>query len=111
MNRTRRYIGTILMLLMLGGMGNEAWADTKTVTYHVITLPFCNESTNNIAYRIEAIKMTVTQDEDEPIKLPAELKSPLMKYEAYSYYTDAYYSMSCDIWKLDYSIQETSCHE
>ena len=98
MNKTRHYIRILLLVLLLlagGGMGSEAWADTRTVTYHVITLPFGGTgsylatSTNNIAYRIEAIKMTVTQDDSEPIKLPVELKSPLIKYEAYSYYTDA----------------------
>lgn len=77
------------MLLFGMGCGSEAWATPTTVTYHVITLPFCNESTDNIAYRIEAIKMKVTCDTEDVIQLPAELKSPLMKYEAYSYYADA----------------------
>jgi hypothetical protein len=98
MNKTRNYIRILLLVLLLlagGGMASEAWAANKNVTYHVITLPFGGAdhpmagSTNNIAYRIEAIKMTVTQDDSEPIKLPVELKSPLIKYEAYSYYTDA----------------------
>jgi hypothetical protein len=81
-----------VLLLAGGGMGNEAWAATKNVTYHVITLPFggsgsfLETATNGDEYRIEAIKMKVTQDDKDPIKLPAELKSPLMKYEAYSYY-------------------------
>lgn len=83
------------MLLLLGSMGNKAWADTKKVTYHVITLPFGGAghpmatSTGNTEYRIEAIKATVTQDDTEEIKLPSILKSPLMKYEAYSYFTGA----------------------
>ena len=91
MNRTRHYIIRIWMLMLLFGLGcgHEAWATPTTVTYHVITLPFCNESTDNIAYRIEAIKMKVTCDTEDVIQLPAELKSPLMKYEAYSYYADA----------------------
>lgn len=90
MNKTILYIRTLLVLMMLlaGATANEVWAATKNVTYHVITLPFSNASTNNIAYRIEAIKKTVTQDETDEIQIPAELKSPLMKYESYSYYTD-----------------------
>ena len=94
MNKTRNYIRILLLVLLLGGMASGAWAQTKKVTYHVITLPFCDESTNNIAYRIEAIKKTVTQNTADDIKLPADLKSPLMKDEAYSYYTDAGQSAS-----------------
>ena len=92
MNKTRHYIRILLLVLLLGGMGSEAWAGTKNVTYHVITLPFggsgsfLETATDGVVYRIEAIKMKVTQDDKDPIKLPAELKSPLMKYEAYSYY-------------------------
>ena len=86
-----------MMLLLMGGSIHEAWAQTKTITYHVITLEFGDNtgyydgSGNfvNEKYRIEAIKKTVTQDVTADIKLPAELKSPLMKYEAYSYYTGA----------------------
>lgn len=84
------------MLLLGGGMMNGAWAATKTVTYHVITLPFGNNTGYydgngdfvNVKYRIEAIKKTVTQDDTEDVKIPAELKSPLMEYNAYSYYTE-----------------------
>lgn len=84
----------MLLLLLAGGTTNEAWSATKKVTYHVITLPFGDNTGYydgggafvNEKYRIEAIKMTVTQDEGAEIKLPSELKSPLMKYEAYSYY-------------------------
>ena len=93
MNKTRHYMRILLLVLLFGGMASEAWAATKNVTYHVITLPFGGEpgtplyeTTNHKEYRIEAIKMKVTQDDKDPIKLPAELKSPLMKYEAYSYY-------------------------
>lgn len=93
MIRTRYYIRTLLLLLLLFmGGSSGAWAATKTVTYHVITLPFGGaghpmaETTNNQEWRIEAIKKTVTQDDTDDIKLPSILKSPLMKYEAYSYY-------------------------
>ena len=81
------------MLLLLGGMANGAWAESRTVTYHVITLPFggkglTDSNSNDVKYRIEAIKKTVTCDSNDPIKLPAELKSPLLKDEAYSYYSE-----------------------
>ncbi len=88
----------MLLMLLAGSVANEAWAETKKVTYHVITLPFGDntgyyDKTDpehpvfvNVQYRIEAIKKTVNQEETEDIKLPADLKSPLMKYEAYSYY-------------------------
>ena len=82
------------MLLLAGGSSQEAWAD-KTVTYHVITLPFGGtgtfmaDATNNTAYRIEAIKKTVTYTSDDAkIELPAEIKSPLMTDNAYTYYAD-----------------------
>ena len=88
MKGKRLYRWILLLMLLAGSTANEAWAQTKTVTYHVITLPFSNASTNNIPYRIEAIKKTVTQNTTDEIKLPLELKSPLMKYESYSYYTD-----------------------
>ena len=96
MKETRLHLRILLLiLLLLGSIGNGAWADTKNVTYHVITLPFGGSghpmavSTNNNEYRIEAIKMTVTQNDTDPIKLPSELKSPLMKYDAYFYYEGA----------------------
>ena len=82
-----------MLVLLLGGMGSEAWTQTTyKVTYHVITLPFGGtgsflyESTNHNVYRIEAIKKTVNQSADDPIKLPSEIKSPLMTDAAYTYY-------------------------
>jgi len=97
MNRQRHYIRTLLLMLLIGGTVNEAWATSTTVTYHVISLPFGtntgyydgNGDFVNVEYRIEAIKKTVTCDSEDDIVIPAELKSPLMKYEAYSYYTGA----------------------
>ena len=176
MNRTRHYIGTLLMLLMLGGMMSETWAqstiptgltvtkksiaaatlswtevgsatkwqvcfvddkenlisaDTNPftltglspnttykvkvraiisedpasysdwssqvqfttasqveVTYHVITLPFGEEHTTGAnRYRIEAIKKKVSYTSPTTkIDLPQQLKSPLLKSDAYSYY-------------------------
>jgi len=69
---------------------HEAWA-TKTVTYHVITLPFGSADLTGgddaaHKYRIEALKKTVTCDDNAVIELPAEFKSPLLKPDAYSYY-------------------------
>ena len=94
MNKTRHYMRILLLVLLLGGMGNEAWAATKNVTYHVITLPYGEEYTtgktgdNVNKYRIEAIKITVTCNDTDPIILPELIRSPLMTTEAYSYYTD-----------------------
>ena len=92
MKGKRLYRWILLMLTLLaGGVANEAWA--VEVTYHVITLPFGDntgyydeDNFVNVKYRIEAIKMTVTQDVTAEIKIPTDLKSPLMKDEAYSYY-------------------------
>lgn len=99
MNRTRHYIRTLLlMLLLMGGSIHEAWAATvtKKITYHVITLPFGSaELTGGTdaahTFRIEAIKKEVTYTYDDSgtipvIELPAEFKSPLMTNDAYTYY-------------------------
>ena len=89
MNKTRHYIRILLLVLLLGGMGNEVWAqETKTVTYHVITKKFGDDNTTGGAqYRIEAIKKTVTCLSTDAPELPSEIKSPLMKDVAYSYYS------------------------
>ena len=78
------------MLLLVGGSMNSVWAD-KTVTYHVITLPFCDDNLTGghdaaHTFRIEAIRKTVTCSDDAVIELPDELKSPLLADDAYTYY-------------------------
>ncbi|MBQ7511102.1 MAG: hypothetical protein IJT53_09420 [Prevotella sp.] len=64
-----------LILILLGGMANEAWA---TVTYHILTLPL-NSSTNNTqdtynGKRLEALRCT---SNDLTVGLPEDYKSPL----------------------------------
>lgn len=96
MNRTRHYIGIMLMMLLfVGGSINEAWAK-KTVTYHIITLPFGdntgykdNDGVHHEQYRIEAIKCIVDYDNTtDVIGLPAKFKSPLMNADAYTYWVN-----------------------
>jgi hypothetical protein len=100
MNKTRNYIRTLLLVLLLGGMGSEAWAATvtKKITYHVITLPFGSAELTGgddaaHKYRIEALKKeeTYTYDDSDAstipvISLPSGFKSPLLEDDAYSYY-------------------------
>ncbi len=96
MNRTRHYIGIMLMMLLFaGGSINEAWAK-KTVTYHIITLPFGDNTgyieegvVHHEQYRIEAIKCEVVYDNlTDPIGLPTKFKSPLMNADAYTYWAN-----------------------
>ena len=104
------------MLLLLGGMANGAWADTKTVTYHVITLPFGGEGLTyasgetSKAYRIEAIKKTVTYTYTgtaPDVDLPSELKSPLLENSAYSYYTEVNITKQVKIFPNNTSLYDT----
>ena len=78
----KQYIKTtaiFLLLLLPGGMGNEAWA--AKVTYHILTLPI-NPSEYDYhmksavtGKRLEAIKVVV--DNQTAVELPAHYKSPL----------------------------------
>ena len=82
MNKTRHYIRTLMLMLLLlagGGMANEAWA--KKVTYHILTKPFTVRNYNNTGdykanIRVEALQCT---SEESTVGLPAQFKSPLAK--------------------------------
>ena len=70
---------TLLLLLLIGGMGNEAWA--KKITYHILTKPFDVRSYNNQGFykqyiRVEALQCT---SEESTVGLPDQFKSPLAK--------------------------------
>lgn len=88
----------LLLLLLMGGIANHAWA-TK-VTYHILTLPIHQEAGANFrydyhmvsgvnGYRLEAIKVVVDQSS---VQLPDQFKSPLVS-------TYTYYPASADIIK------------
>ncbi len=80
MHKTRLHIIRIfalLLLLMVVGTANEAWA--VKVTYHILTLPFDVKNKDNSTYkwtdvRVEALLCTSTEAN---IGLPEEFKSPL----------------------------------
>ncbi len=71
----------LLLLLLLGGMGSEAWA--YKVTYHILTLPI-NASwpgvtnTDYYTWSMEAVR-TIVDDASTVGDLPAHFKSPLAK--------------------------------
>ena len=82
MNATKLHIRllVVLMMLMVGGVANEAWAQTK-VTYHIRTLKIDPSTGYNYqmvsgvtGYRLEAIKVVVDQSS---VELPSQFKSPL----------------------------------
>ena len=82
MNATKLHIRllVVLMMLMVGGVANEAWAQTK-VTYHILTLKIDPSTGYNYqmvsgvtGYRLEAIKVVVDQSS---VELPSQFKSPL----------------------------------
>ena len=80
MNRTRHYIRTLMVLLMLliiGGMANETWA--KKITYHILTLPFNVRNYNNTNdfrkhIRVEALQCTL---DESTVGLTDQFISPL----------------------------------
>ncbi len=68
---------TLLLLLILGGMGNGAWAK---VTYHILTKPFTVKTwdgTGNYwtSIRVEALQCT---SDETTVGLPEQFKSPLV---------------------------------
>jgi len=86
--KTKRHIQTLaftVLLLLVGGMTNGAWA---TVTYHILTNPITTYKydgtvlRNNI--RLEALRCTSSAS---TVGLPDDFKSPLAKN--YTYYTTA----------------------
>ena len=83
MHKTSRHIIRYIalqILLLVGGIANEAWA--AKVTYHILTLPI-NPSTRYdyhmkssvTGHRLEAVKIVV--DNQSTVELPAHYKSPL----------------------------------
>lgn len=70
----------LLLMLISGGMGNEAWA--KKVTYHILTKPFNVGNYNNTNptwknnIRVEALQCV---SEEATVGLPEQFKSPLAK--------------------------------
>ncbi len=69
-------IFALLLVLMVGGTANEAWA--KKITYHILTLPFDVKNADGTAkwtnIRVEALQCT---SEEATVGLPAQFKSPL----------------------------------
>ena len=84
-------IFTMLTLLLLGGMANQAWA--YKITYHILTLPMTSEIPGNTVaeyndkgWRMEALRVVV----DNVTKLqplPAHFQSPLA--DNFKYYANA----------------------
>ena len=87
-----RNIALVLLMLLLGGMANEAWA--YKVTYHILTLPMNSATGNTLAavdgYRVEAVKTIV--DDATTVQLPDHFKSPLAKN--FTYYSSDFISSS-----------------
>ena len=88
--RHPRVFTFLLTLLLLGGVGNKAWA--TDVTYHILTLPIPNPLVEgNYDYhmasavynkRLEAVKVVVNGQTQ--LELPAHFKSPLA--DNFTYY-------------------------
>lgn len=75
-----RIFAIFLLLLITGGVTNEAWA--AKVTYHILTLPidpstrYDHHMVSGVTgHRLEAIK--VVADNQTTVELPAHYKSPL----------------------------------
>ena len=94
MKKVRRHIRTllILLLMLIGGSANNAWA--AKVTYHVLTLPFTTKKADGTNFqeniRVEAIRVIV--DNGTQVELPAHFKSPLA--ENFTYYAADYVTQS-----------------
>ena len=89
--RHTRVFTFLLTLLLLGGVGNKAWAAGYKVTYHILTLPInpsrYNYHLNSVfeGKRLEAVR--VVDNNAITVDLPAAYKSPLatnFKYYASS---------------------------
>ena len=67
----------MMLVLLLLAVGVKA--ETVTVTYHIITLPYDNPETTPAVetYRVESVRCTATGDGTVTIGLPAAFKSPL----------------------------------
>ncbi len=81
MHKTRLHIiriFTLLLMMMVGSIINEAWA-AKKVTYHILTKPFTVKRFNGVGdfhpnIRVEALQCT---SEEATVGLPDQYKSPL----------------------------------
>ena len=82
----RHIIRLFVLLLLLGGTTNEAWA--YKVTYHILTLPMTSERPGNTKseyynWRMEAVRVVV--DDASNIVLDDHFKSPLaMNFKYYA---------------------------
>ena len=85
MKRYLHFIYILGLLLVLGGITNNAWA--AKVTYHILTLPIDNSiyhmKSEVSGKRLEAVKVVV--DNQTTVELPAHYKSPLVA--SFTYYT------------------------
>ena len=83
--RLHHRIFTFLLLLLVGSLANESWAQTD-VTYHILALPMDHtKGTKNTkaevdGYRVEAVKVIAPSS---TIVLPPHFKSPLAKNFTY----------------------------
>ena len=81
-----RHIALVLLMLLFGGMVNEAWA--YKVTYHVLTLPIDNNiyhlADDFSGKRLEAVM--VVDNSATIVDLPAAFKSPLVTPGSFKYY-------------------------
>lgn len=78
-----------MLLLLLGGMANDAWA--YKITYHILTLPMTSERPGNTmsdyyGWRMEALRVIV-DNVTTLQELPAHFQSPLA--ENFKYYANA----------------------
>ena len=84
----RHIIRLFVLLLLLGGTTNEAWA--YKVTYHILTLPMTSERPGNTKseyynWRMEAVRVVV--DDASNVVLDDHFKSPLAMN--FKYYAEA----------------------
>lgn len=93
-----RNIALVLLMLLLGGMANEAWA--YKVTYHILTLPIDNNiyhlANDFNGKRLEAVR--VVDNSATIVDLPAAFKSPLVTPGSFKYYA------STDVTKSDNAV-------
>lgn len=93
MKKQIQHISLVLMLLLLGGMMNEAWGK---ITYHILSLPMTTKQLNGTDHqdgflvdfctnvRVEVLRC---YGNDQFVGLPTEYKSPLIADGDYHYYT------------------------
>ena len=99
-----RHIALIVLLLLVGGVVNEAWA--AKVTYHILTLPIEPSTRYNhhmvaavTSHRLEAFKVVV--DNQTTVELPAHYKSPLAT--GFTYYAPSGITIGSTIQLYEYN--------